>query len=72
MSKFLKIQPSIHCENCIVCDHRPVISKVGGKYVVRCPTDIAHYQTKEGLIDIADWNWNNKAGGGGNIRRVKI
>lgn len=62
MSKFLKIQPSIYCENCIICGKRPVISQIGAKYVVRCPTDVEHYRTKEGLIDIDDWNRKNKVG----------
>lgn len=61
MAKFIKIQPSIICEDCIVCGRRPVIEQAkGSKFIVRCPKDSTHYQTQPGLIDIDDWNSNNK------------
>jgi hypothetical protein len=28
-------------------------------YVVKCPNDPNHYQTRPGLIDIEDWNAHN-------------
>lgn len=59
MPRLLKIQDSIICENCRICNTRPLIEQVhGGKYIVRCRNS-AHYQTKPGMIDIDDWNNNN-------------
>jgi|EndMetStandDraft_4_1072995.scaffolds.fasta_scaffold42022_3 hypothetical protein len=62
MGKFIKIQPSVVCENCIICGSRPVIDQVkGSHFIVRCPKDGTHYQTTPGLVDINDWNLNNRA-----------
>ncbi len=64
MPRHIKIQQSVKCEDCIVCGKRPVIEQInGGKYIVRCPVDISHYQTPAGLIDINNWNENNRATG---------
>ncbi|SEP42693.1 hypothetical protein SAMN05428947_116102 [Mucilaginibacter sp. OK283] len=60
MGKFISIQPSVICENCIICGSRPVIEQNKGKFTVRCPKDNTHYQTPPGLIDINGWNTNNK------------
>jgi hypothetical protein len=61
MVKHIKIQQSIQCEDCLICGKRPIIEQInGGKYIVRCPSDAAHYQTPPGLIDIKNWNENNK------------
>lgn len=61
MDKFIQIQPNIFCEPCKDCGERPVIQQVKGKFVVRCPKNKSHYQTKSGLVDINDWNTKNKA-----------
>ncbi|MES2060955.1 MAG: hypothetical protein V4456_03490 [Bacteroidota bacterium] len=45
---------------CKQCGARPIIALANNDgYVVKCPTDDSHYQTKPGLIDIEDWNIHN-------------
>lgn len=61
MSSIIQIQPLIFCEPCKDCGSRPVIQQVKNKYIVRCPKDKKHYSTAPGLIDIDDWNRENKA-----------
>jgi len=61
MDNFMPIQENIFCEPCKDCGARPVIEQLkGAKFVVRCPNEKSHYQTKTGLIDINDWNMKNK------------
>ena len=60
MSDFLSIQPGIFCEPCKDCGARPVVEQIKGDFIVRCPNDKKHYQTKRGLVDIQDWNLKNK------------
>jgi hypothetical protein len=60
MNGYLTIPKSIQCKFCKICGARPVIKAIeAGLYVVKCPTDDRHYQTRSGLIDIEDWNRNN-------------
>jgi hypothetical protein len=60
MRNFVQIQENIFCEPCKDCGARPVIEQHKSKFIVRCPKDKNHYQTKPGLIDIEDWNLKNK------------
>jgi hypothetical protein len=56
----LTIPESVFCKFCKKCGARPVIKAVAeGLYVVKCPNNDRHYQTRAGLIDIDDWNRNN-------------
>jgi hypothetical protein len=60
MSGYVNIPKTIYCKFCRICGARPVIGPAHeGLYVVRCPNDDGHYQTRTGLIDIEDWNRNN-------------
>jgi len=59
MKGYVNIPKSIYCKACKQCGTRPVIAVWGSGYVVKCPHDDAHYQTKPGLIDIEDWNIHN-------------
>lgn len=61
MSAIYQIQSAIFCEPCKECGARPIIEYSKGKYVVKCPNNKNHYQTKPGLVDIQDWNLKNKA-----------
>ena len=62
MKGYVNIPGTIFCENCKQCGSRPIIALNNNKdYVVKCPADEAHYQTKPGLIDIEDWNTNNRS-----------
>jgi len=61
MKNFVQIQGNIFCEPCKDCGARPVIEQVKGSFIVRCPNNSEHYQTKPGLVDINDWNLKNKA-----------
>lgn len=60
MEKFIPIQANIFCEPCKDCGARPVVEQVRGQFLVRCPKNKLHYQTKPGLVDINDWNTKNK------------
>ncbi|MDN5287424.1 MAG: hypothetical protein JWR38_3698 [Mucilaginibacter sp.] len=56
----LTIPKSIFCESCKICGARPVMEPdKDGLYIVKCPNNNHHYQTRAGLIDIDDWNRNN-------------
>jgi len=60
MNGSLTIPKTIFCKFCKICGARPVIeADRAGLYVVKCPNDNGHYQTRPGLIDIDDWNRNN-------------
>nr|MBB6149196.1 hypothetical protein [Mucilaginibacter sp. SP1R1] len=60
MNGCLSIPKSVYCRYCKICGARPVIeADMAGLYVVKCPNDDGHYQTRAGLIDIEDWNRNN-------------
>jgi hypothetical protein len=60
MKGYVTIPKSIYCKPCKQCGERPIIALVSHDgYVVKCPTDDAHYQTQPGLIDIEDWNIHN-------------
>ena len=60
MRGYVNIPKTIYCKFCKICGGRPVIEPAeGGVYVVKCPNDDGHYQTRPGLIDIDDWNRNN-------------
>jgi hypothetical protein len=60
MKGYLTIPKSIYCKPCKQCGARPVIALTGPDgYVIKCPTDDGHYQTKSGLIDVEDWNIHN-------------
>ena len=56
----LTIPKSVFCKFCKKCGARPVIeANAEGLYIVKCPNNDDHYQTRAGLIDIDDWNRNN-------------
>ncbi|MFD0767214.1 hypothetical protein ACFQZI_20330 [Mucilaginibacter lutimaris] len=60
MKGYVTIPKSIFCKPCKACGERPIISLLeNGGYVVKCPADDTHYQTRPGLIDIEDWNIHN-------------
>jgi hypothetical protein len=59
MKGYVNIPKSIYCKVCKQCGSRPVIAVWGNGYVVKCPQNDTHYQTKPGLIDIEDWNIHN-------------
>ncbi|GAA3972534.1 hypothetical protein [Mucilaginibacter dorajii] len=60
MRGYVNIPRTIYCKFCKICGARPVIEPAAdGLYVVKCPNDDGHYQTRSGLIDIDDWNRNN-------------
>ena len=60
MNDCLTIPKTIYCKICKICGARPVIeADIAGFYVVKCPNNNSHYQTRSGLIDIEDWNRNN-------------
>jgi hypothetical protein len=61
MRGYLNIPYTICCKSCIYCGARPIIALAVAEegYVVKCPNDNNHYQTKAGLIDIEDWNYHN-------------
>ncbi|WP_295716611.1 hypothetical protein [Mucilaginibacter sp.] len=60
MRGYINIPKTICCKFCKICGARPVIEPAAdGLYVVKCPNDNGHYQTRAGLIDIDDWNTNN-------------
>jgi hypothetical protein len=59
MKGYVNIPPTIYCKPCKQCGERPIIALVDNEYVVKCPANDSHYQTKPGLIDIADWNIHN-------------
>jgi hypothetical protein len=60
MRGYINIPNTICCKFCKICGARPVIEPAAdGLYVVKCPNDNGHYQTRVGLIDINDWNTNN-------------
>jgi hypothetical protein len=60
MRGYVNIPKTIYCKFCKICGARPVIEPAAdGLYVVKCPNDDGHYQTRSGLIDIEDWNLNN-------------
>jgi hypothetical protein len=60
MRSYVNIPKTINCRFCKTCGARPVIELApDGLYVVKCPNDDGHYQTRMGLIDIDDWNRNN-------------
>ncbi|WP_158557084.1 hypothetical protein [Mucilaginibacter conchicola] len=60
MKGYVNIPASIPVKNCKYCGARPVVALVDGiRYVVKCPNDDSHYQTKAGVIDIEDWNFHN-------------
>jgi len=62
MKGYVDIPRSIYCKHCKICGSRPIIVMADqGNYVVKCPTNDSHYQTKAGLIDIEDWNIHNTA-----------
>ena len=60
MKGFVQIQANIFVEPCKDCGARPVIEQKKGTFIIRCPKHDNHYQTKPGLVDIADWNLKNK------------
>jgi hypothetical protein len=60
MNGYLTVPKTIYCKFCRICGARPIIEQAtDGFYVVKCPNDNSHYQTRPGLIDIDDWNRNN-------------
>ncbi|MES2266201.1 MAG: hypothetical protein V4520_05555 [Bacteroidota bacterium] len=60
MKGYVNIPKSIYCKPCKRCGERPIISLLkNGEYVVKCPADATHYQTRPGLIDVEDWNIHN-------------
>ena len=60
MRGYVNIPNSIYCKPCKQCGARPIIALAGQDgYVVKCPANDSHYQTKPGLIDIEDWNIHN-------------
>ncbi|RYU91177.1 hypothetical protein EWM62_04355 [Mucilaginibacter terrigena] len=60
MKGYVTIPKSIYCKTCKTCGARPIIALIENSgYVVKCPNDDTHYQTKPGLIDIEDWNIHN-------------
>lgn len=61
MKNSIHIQGNIFCEPCKDCGSRPVIEQRKSAFIVRCPKDSTHYQTKPGLVDIEDWNLKNRA-----------
>jgi hypothetical protein len=61
MKGYVNIPKTIYVKRCIECGARPIIAVAGnGEYVVKCPVNANHYHTKPGLIDLEDWNTNNK------------
>ncbi|AYL96362.1 hypothetical protein [Mucilaginibacter celer] len=60
MRGYVNIPGSIYCRSCRICGARPVIALAGDVgYVIKCPNNDNHYQTKPGAIDINDWNAHN-------------
>jgi hypothetical protein len=60
MKGYVTIPKSIYCKPCKQCGSRPIIALIeNAGYVVKCPADDTHYQTKTGIIDIEDWNIHN-------------
>jgi len=60
MSTIIPIQADIFCEPCKHCGARPVVEQKKGKFAVICPTNREHYKGKAGIVDVADWNKQNK------------
>lgn len=60
MKGYVNIPKTIYCKRCRACGAKPIIALAGVEgYVVKCPSDDAHYQTVPGIIDIEDWNIHN-------------
>ena len=60
MKDFVNIPPTMYVVHCKECGTRPIIAWAGDAgYVVKCPTN-NHYKTLPGLIDLDDWNSQNK------------
>jgi len=61
MKGYVNIPQTMYVRRCKCCGARPIIALVNpGEYVVKCPISDNHYQTFPGLIDLEDWNRNNK------------
>ena len=62
MKGYVIIPKTIYVKGCKECGARPIIACAGDNgYIVKCPTDDTHYQTPPGLIDLENWNVNNKS-----------
>jgi hypothetical protein len=60
MRGYINVPDTVSCSVCKYCGARPIIALADmGEYIVKCPTNDAHYQTYPGLIDIEDWNLHN-------------
>jgi hypothetical protein len=60
MRGYITVPGTFSCLACKYCGAPPVIAVADeGEYVVKCPNDPTHYQTRPGLIDIDDWNEHN-------------
>jgi hypothetical protein len=60
MKGYVNIPNTIYVKPCVACGARPIIAAAGEEgYVVKCPNN-DHYQTPAGIIDLEDWNRNNK------------
>ena len=71
MRGYVPVPRSITCMMCKHCGARPIIALADrGEYVVKCPDDDSHYQTRPGLIDIEDWNLHNVPSPAGNFDHV--
>jgi hypothetical protein len=58
---YIPVQKNIHCEPCKKCGARPVIEQLPNfKFRILCPTDMNHYKSVPGLVDIEAWNKENK------------
>lgn len=61
MKGYVNIPKTIYVKRCKDCGARPIIAMVEqGEYVVKCPISDNHYHTQAGLIDLEDWNLNNR------------
>jgi hypothetical protein len=60
MKGYINVTESFNCERCKYCGSAPIIFLTDhGLYLLKCPQDDTHYQTKPGAIDIDDWNIHN-------------
>jgi len=57
------IQPNVHCENCIKCGSRPVVTQLKNIFSVLCPNADCNNIVTGKLIDLEEWNRVNKRPG---------
>lgn len=65
MKGYINIPQSHNYKQCKHCGSAPIIMQSGDVYIIKCPSDDSHYQTRPGLIDLEDWNFHNNIEDGG-------